>query len=496
MSDLKTLNHETFREPVHTGLFINNEFKVSKETIKVMNPANGKVLVEVSEADSSAVESAVSAAEEGFKVWRSIAPPDRGKILWRLADLMERDGKYLAELESIDAGKPLADVQVVDLHNAIACLRYYAGWCDKISGKTIEGMRNQLFTYTKVEPIGVIGAIVPWNFPLMIACWKLGPALAAGNAVVLKPSEWTPLSVLAVAALAREAGLPAGVLNVIPGYGISCGAAIAGHPRIHKVSFTGSTRTGRAIMKAAADSNLKKVGLELGGKSPIVIFDDAPDLEQAVKWAHMGLFFNMGQCCCATSRIFVQEGVYKRFLDRFVSLVEKARLGDPLDTTKNQGPQISESHMQSILGYIQIGKEEGATLLTGGERASELGDGYYIKPTVFADCTDGMKIVKEEIFGPVVVILPFKTADEAIQRANDSEYGLAGAVFTSNINTALRFVNDIQSGTFWVNCCNMTAPHTPFGGYKTSGNSRDLGEYALSEFSQVKTVMINMTQTL
>ncbi|ETE71602.1 Aldehyde dehydrogenase, mitochondrial [Ophiophagus hannah] len=408
----------------------------------------------------------------------------RGKLLNRLADLIERDRTYLAALETLDNGKPYAISYLVDLDMVVKKLRYYAGWADKLHGKTIP-VDGDFFTYTRHEPVGVCGQIIPWNFPLLMQAWKLGPALATGNVVVMKLAEQTPLTGLYVANLIQEAGFPPGVVNIIPGYGPTAGAAISSHMEVDKVAFTGSTSVGHLIQKAAADSNMKRVTLELGGKSPNIIMSDA-EMDWAVEQSHSALFFNQGQCCCAGSRTFVQEDIYHEFVERSVERAKSRIVGNPFDFQTEQGPQVDETQYKKILGYIDSGKKEGAKLLCGGSPAAD--KGYFIQPTIFGDVQDNMKIAKEEIFGPVMQIFKFKTIEEVIQRANETKYGLAAAVFTKDIDKANYISQGLRAGTVWINCYNVFGAQAPFGGFKESGQGREGGEYGLNPYMEVKTV--------
>jgi aldehyde dehydrogenase (NAD+) len=376
----------------------------------------------------------------------------------------------------------------VDVTKTIACYRYFAGWADKVQGKTIP-IDGDFFCYTRHEPIGVIGQIIPWNYPLLMQAWKLAPALATGNTIVMKPAEQTPLSALRLGELIVEAGFPEGVVNLLPGFGSTAGAAIARHMDVDKVAFTGSTEVGRLIMEAAAKSNLKRISLELGGKSPNIIFADT-DLDDAVEGAHLGLFVNQGQSCCAGSRVFVEETIYDEFVEKSIARARKRRVGDPLDPRTDQGPQVSESQFDRILGYIEAGKREGATLACGGERVGDRG--YFIQPTVFSDVRDEMKIAREEIFGPVMSIIPFKDMDEVIARANRTTYGLAAGVWTRDIKKAHAVANSMRAGTVWVNCYHVLDTRAPFGGYKQSGMGRELGEYGLQQYTEVKTVTVKL----
>ncbi|KAF8872539.1 aldehyde dehydrogenase domain-containing protein [Infundibulicybe gibba] len=385
-------------------------------------------------------------------------------------------------------GKTFAWADKADVTSSMEVIKYYAGWADKITGQTLETTEKKMI-YTRHEPLGVVGQIIPWNFPLLMLTWKVGPALATGNAIVLKPSEFTPLTAIRMCGLIQEAGFPPGVVNVITGYGNTVGAAISSHMKIEKVAFTGSTLVGRKIMEAAAKSNLKDVTLELGGKSPNIIYDDA-DMEQAVNWAAFGIFWNHGQACCAGSRIFVQEGIYDEFLKRFTEKSRAIRVGDPFETGIDQGPQVSQQQYDRIMEYIDSGKKEGATVHLGGDRHGT--EGYFINPTIFTETKPDMKIVKEEIFGPVGVVIKFKDEDDVIRQANETVYGLASAVFTQNINRALDTAHRLHAGTAWINCVNQLHGNVPFGGCKQSGIGRELGEYALAHYSHIKAVHINL----
>jgi aldehyde dehydrogenase (NAD+) len=413
---------------------------------------------------------------------------ERGRILYKFADLVEKNKDELAKLESLDNGKPLADSMAADLPLAIECYRYYAGWADKIEGKTIP-VNGPYLCYTRHEPVGVVGQIIPWNFPILMQAWKLGPALATGCTVVLKPAEQTPLTALRVGELALEAGLPEGVLNIIPGYGETAGAAISEHMDVDKVAFTGSTEVGKIIMKAAANSNLKRVTLELGGKSPNIVFADS-DMDAAVEGAFFALFFNQGQCCCAGSRLFVEGKIHDQFVEKLHARVKKQRVGDPFDMKTTQGPQVSQEQFDKVMGYINSGKECGANLLTGGGRVGK--QGYFIEPTVFTNVQDHHKIAQEEIFGPVLSVIKFKDVDEVIERGNKNMYGLAAAVWTRDIAKAHRMAAELKAGTVWINCYDVFDAAAPFGGFKMSGIGRELGEYALRNYTEIKTVTVSM----
>ena len=475
-----------------TKLLINNQWvdSASGKTFPTVNPATGTEICRVAEADAADVDKAVQAARAAFDKgpWRKMAASERGRLLNKLADLIEKNADELARLEALDNGKPYQVAKTADLPLVIACYRYYAGWADKIQGKTIP-IAGNYFCYTRHEPVGVVGQIIPWNFPLLMQAWKLGPALAAGNTVLLKPAEQTPLTALRVGELILEAGFPPGVVNILPGYGPTAGAAIARHNGIDKVAFTGSKEVGHLIMEAAARSNLKRVTLELGGKSPNIVFADA-DMEQAIEGAHFALFFNQGQCCCAGSRLYVEAKAYDEFVDKSVARAKARKVGDPFDPASEQGPQVDDVQFEKVMSYISSGKQEGASLLAGGNRVGNRG--FFIEPTVFADVDDGMKIAKEEIFGPVMSIMKFKGIEEVVERANRTEYGLAAAVWTRDISKAYAIANSVRAGTVWVNCYDVFDAAAPFGGFKQSGMGRELGEYGLQQYTEVKTVTVKL----
>jgi aldehyde dehydrogenase (NAD+) len=460
----------------------------SGKTFTTENPATGETICRVAEGDKADIDKAVAAARRAFEhgPWSKMPGAERARLLNKLADAVERNADDLAALESYDNGKPIRDAKAADIPLVVKCYRYYAGWADKICGKTIP-IEGNYFCYTRHEPVGVIGQIIPWNFPALMQAWKWGPALATGNTIVLKPAEQTPLTALAIAKLAQEVGFPDGVINVVPGFGPTAGAALSGHMDVDKVAFTGEGATGRLIMTAAAQSNLKRISLELGGKSPNIIFADA-DIDAAVEGAFFGLFFNQGQCCCAGSRLFVEQKIHDQVVDKLLAKAKTQKLGDQFDLNTTQGPQVSAEQMNRILGYIDAGKTEGAQCVTGGKRWGERG--YYVEPTVFTNVKDEMKIAKEEIFGPVMQILPFKDANEVVQRGNNTHYGLAAAVWTRDIQKAHRIANSLRAGTVWVNCFDVFDAAAPFGGYKMSGIGRELGEYALELYSEVKTVTV------
>lgn len=412
--------------------------------------------------------------------------------MYKFAGLIEQHAETLATLETWDNGKPYSVALNEDLGEVVYTLRYYAGWADKITGQTLP-TTAQKFAYTLRQPIGVCGQIIPWNYPLAMAAWKLGPALACGNTIVMKPAEQTPLSILYLASLIKDAGFPPGVINILNGYGKDAGAAIASHLDIDKVAFTGSTLTGKQIMKTAS-VNMKNITLETGGKSPLLVFDDA-DLDQASKWAHIGIMSNMGQICTATSRVLVQEGVYDSFVNLFKEVVKStSKVGDPFAEDTFQGPQVTKAQYEKVLGYIESGKSEGATLAAGGVPHKNVGDGkgFFIEPTVFTDVKDTMKIYREEVFGPFVVIASFKTEEEALAMANDTTYGLGSALFTRDVERAHRVASRLEAGMVWINSSNDSDFRVPFGGVKQSGIGRELGEAGLAAYSQTKAVHVNM----
>ena len=473
-------------------LLIGNRWLASQssKTFVTANPSTGEEICRVAEADVADVDLAVEAARAAFEhgPWRKMKASERGRLLYRLADLIESNSDALARLEALDNGKPVSVARAVDVAKTVACYRYFAGWADKVQGKTIP-IDGDFLCYTRHEPIGVVGQIIPWNFPMLMMAWKLAPALATGNTVLLKPAEQTPLSALRIGELIVDAGFPEGVVNVLPGFGPTAGAAIASHMDVDKVAFTGSTEVGHLIMEAAAKSNLKPVTLELGGKSPNIIFEDV-DLDLAVEGAHMGLFSNQGQSCCAGSRVFVEETVYERFVEKSIARANKRVVGDPFDLRTESGPLIDQIQFDRVMGYIDSGRSEGATLACGGDRIGSRG--YFIRPTVFVDVQGHMKIAREEIFGPVMSVIPFKTVEEVITRANDTKYGLAAAVWTRDMKRALAVANGVRAGTVWVNCYNVLDTRAPFGGFKQSGIGRERGEYGLQQYTAVKSVIAKL----
>ncbi|KAN0103173.1 putative aldehyde dehydrogenase [Hyaloscypha variabilis] len=493
--ELTAPNGRKYTQP--TGLFINNEWVKSSDGKKItsINPTDETDIAEVYAASVDDVDTAVAAARKAFKdpSWRDISPTDRGNMMMVLSDLVAKHADTLATIETWDNGKPYAD-SLGDVGEVVGVLKYYGGYADKIHGQVIDTGPAK-FAYTIREPVGVCGQIIPWNYPLAMAAWKLGPALACGNTIVMKAAEQTPLSILYLANLITEAGFPPGVVNILNGVGRVAGAAIATHVNIDKVAFTGSTATGKEIMKMAAGT-MKNITLETGGKSPLLVFDDA-DLEQAVKWSHIGIMSNQGQICTATSRILVQESIYDKFVEAFKKQVaELSVVGDPFAETTFQGPQVTKVQYERVLGYVKAGKEEGATLISGGEaftKGSSSGKGFFITPTIFTGVKPSMKIFREEVFGPFVVIASFKTEEEALELANDTTYGLGSAVFTKDITRAHRVAKRIEAGMVWINSSNDSDYRIPFGGVKQSGIGRELGEAGLAGYTQIKAVHVNMT---
>jgi acyl-CoA reductase-like NAD-dependent aldehyde dehydrogenase len=465
----------------------------SGETFASVNPATGDELVQIASAGNDDVDQAVKAAREAFEsdAWRNMSGVDRGNLLWKIADLMEAHTQELAELETLDNGKTIRVSSKVDVPQAVKHFRYYAGWASKLEGTTIPvSFPNQL-VYTLREPMGVVGLIIPWNFPIMMAAWKLAPALACGNTAVLKPAEETPLTALRLGELMMEAGVPAGVVNIITGPGVPTGSSLVEHPDVDKVAFTGSTEVGRKIMAAAANSNLKRVSLELGGKSPNVIFADA-DLAKAIKGATWAVFSTTGQECVAGTRLFVQRDIYDAVVNGLAEESQKIRVGSGFDKV-HLGPVISEQQLNRIMGYIDSGVSGGAQMVSGGERiGGDLANGYFLPPTIFTHENDELKIVKEEIFGPVVAVTPFEDWDELVNRANDTHYGLAAGVWTQDITKAHRFAQAVKAGTVWINNYGYIDAAAPFGGYKESGFGREMGKEALDLYTQTKAVWVNL----
>jgi aldehyde dehydrogenase (NAD+) len=478
--------------PLYTQHFINNEFVDSvdsKCTFKTLNPATEEELATVQKAGRADVDKAVAAARAAFKgKWETSTGVFRRDLLNKFADLVEKHADRLAEVESLDNGKPLAVAKAADIPLVVQHFRYFAGWADKgMCGKTIPTsiMDANHFAMTIHEPVGVVGCIVPWNYPLLMVAWKLAPLLACGCTAVVKSSEKTPLTALMLAQLFKEAGFPAGVVNVLCGDG-PVGELLARHMDVDKISFTGSSAVGHKIIIYAAESNMKRVSVELGGKSPLIICEDA-DLDQAAEVADFGLFFNCGQCCCASSRLFVEESIYDEFVKKLVEKAQAKKTGiSPADSKCDQGPVVDKVQFDKVMGYIESGKQEGAKVECGGAREGE--KGFFIQPTVFSNVSDEMKICKEEIFGPVMQCLKFKDIDEAVERANDSVYGLAAGICSRDIGKAMGIAKRLKAGSVWINTWNQFDDATPFGGYKTSGWGRDKSEYALENFTEVKCI--------
>ncbi|KAF2845726.1 aldehyde dehydrogenase [Plenodomus tracheiphilus IPT5] len=491
---LKAPNGREWEQP--TGLFINNEFVDSSNPTPIhsVDPATEKEIATVQGASAEDVDRAVNAAKKALKspAWKKLCVTERGRLMSKLADLLEENKELLATVDAWDNGKPYSVALNEDLPEAFSTIRYYAGWADKISGQTI-GTTPEKFAYTLRQPIGVVAQIIPWNYPLSMACWKLGPALACGNTVVLKAAEQTPLSILLLAGFIKKAGFPPGVVNIINGLGKEAGAALVQHPLVDKVAFTGSTGTASQIMKMAS-VGLKNITLETGGKSPLIVFEDA-DMEQAVRWSHFGIMSNKGEICTATSRILVQESVFEKFLSQFREQIKSVSvIGDQWSDATFQGPQVTKQQYERVLSYVDIGKSEGAELVEGGEACE--GNGFFIKPTVFTKVSPNMRIYREEIFGPFVVIATFAMEEDGIAMANDTIYGLGSAVFTRDLERAHRVASEIEAGMVWINSSQDCDYRIPFGGVKQSGIGRELGEEGLQAYSQVKAVHVNLGNKL
>ncbi|KAH7011183.1 aldehyde dehydrogenase domain-containing protein [Ilyonectria destructans] len=488
-------NGHKYDQPL--GLFIDNEWRPAKsnEFITVVNPTDETEIVQVHAGGADDIDDAVKAARRALKgPWSHMSGTERGEMMRKLADLAEKATNDLATIDTWNNGKRFSSA-AGDVSELTGVLRYYAGFADKLYGQVISTTEKK-FAYTSVGPVGVCGQIIPWNYPLGMAAWKMGPALAAGNCIVLKPAEQTPLSVLYFANMIKEAGFPPGVINIVNGLGRKAGAALAGHMDVDKIAFTGSTPTGREIVKLAAN-NLKEISIESGGKSPIIVFEDA-EMEQAVKWSHYGIMANQGQICTATSRILVHEKIYDEFVKQFTAEVKKtSKVGDPFAEGTFQGPQVSKAQYERVLSYIETGKTEGATVAIGGKPFTGVnGKGFFIEPTVFTNVSDEMTIYREEIFGPCAVISPFSTEEEAIRRANDTTFGLGAALFTSDITRAHTLAKEIDAGMVWINSSNDSDFRIPFGGVKQSGIGRELGEAGIRAYTSSKSIHVNMGSRL
>ncbi len=482
--------------PRRYQLFIDGKWvdAESGKTFETPNPATGATLAEVAEGDKADIDKAVAAARRAYEgKWSKMSARDRGRLLYKLSQLIEQNANELAALETADNGKPIRESTYVDLPQVVENFEYFAGYATKIEGETIP-VPGQMFNYTLREPLGVCGQIIPWNFPLLMAAWKLAPALAAGNTVVLKPAEQTPVCAMELGKLIQEAGFPDGVVNIVPGYGETAGAALASHPDIDKIAFTGSTEVGKIIAREAAE-NLTKVSLELGGKAPNIVFADA-DIEQAVNGAMMGIFFNQGQVCCAGSRLFLHEQVKDEFLENFKRRAQQVKVGNPMDQATQMGPQVSEEQLTRIKGYVDIARGEGATVLVGGERPkleSDFDGGYFFQPTVFSEVNNRMRVAQEEIFGPVCSVITFRDEEDLLKQANETIYGLSAGIWTRDLARAHRFAREIKAGVIWVNTFNMFNAASPFGGYKQSGYGREMGKHALELYTNVKSVWIDLS---
>jgi aldehyde dehydrogenase (NAD+) len=484
-----TKSHRQTRRSFQTKMLIDGKWRdsASGKTFGTYNPATEELIAEVAEGDAADIDLAVKAARKAFDSgpWRKTDARDRGILMNKLADLIEKNIDDLAELETLDNGKPISESRHGDLPLVVDCFRYYAGWADKIHGQTVP-IRGNYFCYTRREPVGVAGQIIPWNFPMLMVAWKWGPALTVGCTVVMKPAEQTPLTALRMGELALEAGYPAGVINIVPGFGETAGDALVKHPGVDKIAFTGATSTGQLIMRNAA-ATLKRVTFELGGKSPNIVFADA-DMDKAVEGSMLGMYLNQGQCCCAGTRLFVQDKAHDAFVERLAAKARERKVGDPFDTNTQMGPQVDKTQFDKIMSYIEKGKSQGARCVTGGERLGK--QGFFIKPTIFTDVKDDMEIARDEIFGPVLAVIKFRDIEEVIERANTTDYGLAAAVWTRDIGKAHAIANRVRAGTVWVNCYDVFDAAAPFGGFKQSGFGRELGEKSLDNYTELKTVTV------
>ena len=480
------------KSPIRHQLFINGEFvdALSGETLATLNPHDNSVIAQVAMAGHADVDVAVKAAQQAFPAWSRMQAADRGRILLKLADLIEANGEELARLESLDTGHPIRDCRMLDVPRTAGCFRYFGGMADKFQGETIP-VDAGFLNYTLREPLGVVGQVVPWNFPLMFTSWKMAPALAAGNTIVLKPAEITPLTTLKIAELMREAGMPAGVVNILPGLGHVAGQYIAEHPDIAKIAFTGSTATGKRIVQASA-GNLKKVQLELGGKGANIVFEDA-NLIAAVNGAAWAIFHNQGQACIAGSRLVLHENIADAFLEKFIALANSIQLGNPLDPETEMGPLTSAMHRDRVLNYVEVAKSQGGEVLAGGVApGGDLADGCYVRPTIIRAKSYKDRVAQEEVFGPFVTVLTFKTDAEALEIANGTEYGLGSGLWTTHLQRAHLFAREIRSGMVWINSYKRVNPGSPFGGTGQSGYGREMGFDAMREYTQVKSVWVNI----
>jgi len=494
-TDITAMPHIAFLQQQPVKMLIGGQWveATSGKTFETYNPSTGEVLARIAEGDAEDIKRAVAAARKAFESgpWPKLTPAQRGRLLWKLSDLIEQHAEELAQLETLDNGKPIKYSKAADIPLTVEHFRYFAGWATKIEGNTIPVSIPNMFTYTLREPVGVVGQIIPWNFPIQMAAWKLAPALACGNTVILKPAEQTPLSALRLGELILEAGFPEGVVNIVPGFGETAGAALSAHPDVDKIAFTGSTEVGKKILQASV-GNLKRVTLELGGKSPNIIFPDA-DLKYAIRGALTAIFFNQGQVCTAGSRMFVHKSVYDQVVDGLSNMAKGMKIGHGIDPSTDLGPLVSQEQLERVTGYIETGKREGARAATGGARAEgEHLTGYFVQPTVFDDVKDEMTIAREEIFGPVVVALPFEDIEEVAARANKSIYGLAAGVWTSDVKKVHRMAAALKAGVVWANTYNQFDAAAPFGGYKQSGYGREMGHAVLDAYTQTKTVWVNL----
>lgn len=476
-------------------MLINGKFveSLSGKTFNTINPATEELIVKVYEADKEDINRAVNAARTAFEGrWKKVTPYQRQQLLFKLADLIEKHGEEFAELESLNNGKAIKEARALDVPFTVEHIRYYAGWATKIHGETLSVSCGNYFNYTLREPVGVVGQIIPWNFPLIMAAWKIAAAVACGCCVVLKPAEQTPLTALRLGELIMEAGFPEGVINICPGFGPTSGAALAAHMDVDKVAFTGETSTGREIVKASA-FNLKRVSLELGGKSPNIVFKDG-DIDAAAQGAFNAVFFNQGQVCCAGSRLFVEKPVYEELTNKLASIINKIKVGIGLDLETDMGPVVSHDQFKKVLEYLEIGKKEGAKAVCGGSKVNDpnLQKGYFVEPTLFTNATNKMRVAREEIFGPVICAIPFADIDEVITQANDTVYGLGAGIWTKDIKKAHRVANVLKAGTVWINCYSAFDVASPFGGCKQSGYGRECGKDALDLYTQIKSVWVNL----